>query len=520
MRHRKGRLRSGWKSGVITVFFTLMSVLLMSVFFMLIESVRLQGARAQTANIVDMANLSVFGEFEQKLLQDFEVFAVDGAFGSGDFHIDRVRDRLTEYMEMNASPASDGLTSMFFDPWRVDLGESKITDYALLSDGQGENFYQQAVAYMRETVLMQSTGKLMQIYRDSRKVKKGQETYEQEKNNSDKEMEELKKQEEAKKAEEKQKESENAASNLPAETESAVETPKIKNPLPALAKLARRDILSVVCGDAQIFTGSTGFWELPSRRRLQKGNWTYKRPYGGIIDDLLFREYLLSKLPNWSKPAEKGELHYGLEYVIGGRRRDRDNLKNTVRKLLLVREGCNYMYAVQDEEMSAQTGSMALGVIGWLGVPELTAVLKHALLLGWSYAESILDVRTLMKGGKVPLFKSAGDWEVHLENLADINEMLQDGRREHEKGSDYLEHLRILLNMQGIGTQKKRMLDMAELYVKAGEGLSAFKIDHCIVAIKDETSFLLPPLFSRVSGVWMGIIGQDVQVKVKGGYAY
>ena len=59
-----GRYRA---KGVITVFFSLTSVLILSLICTTLESARVQGARAQAANIADMGNYSVFGEYEKKL---------------------------------------------------------------------------------------------------------------------------------------------------------------------------------------------------------------------------------------------------------------------------------------------------------------------------------------------------------------------------------------------------------------------------------------------------------------------
>ena len=46
--------------GAITVFFSLVSVLFLSLICTAAESARIQGARAQAANIADMGNYSVF----------------------------------------------------------------------------------------------------------------------------------------------------------------------------------------------------------------------------------------------------------------------------------------------------------------------------------------------------------------------------------------------------------------------------------------------------------------------------
>ena len=170
--------------------------------------------------------------------------------------------------------------------------------------------------------------------------------------------------------------------------------------------------------------------------------------------------------------------------------------------------------------MNAQAGLISAALIGWTGIPALVAVMKHALLLGWAYAESLMDVRGLMAGGKIPLVKTHETWKVSLEKLADLNEMLEGGGSTEKDGFSYRGYLRILLNMQGIADQKRRALDMIERRVAAGSGLSGFKADHCVVAVKDEVSFRAVPLFSRVTGAFLGITGTSLQEKVSGGFSY
>ena len=41
----------------------------------------------------------------------------------------------------------------------------------------------------------------------------------------------------------------------------------------------------------------------------------------------------------------------------------------------------------------------------------------QALLLAWALGESVMDLRSLMKGGKVPLVKSTETWQLSLAGL-------------------------------------------------------------------------------------------------------
>ena len=500
-----------WKArGVITVFFALLSTVFLTVFSVTTESARIRAARAHTANLTDLAAYSLFGEFEKKLLDDYEVFGLDGAYGSGDFSMSRVQDKLRSYAAVNADPKGNEFTQLCFDPWNVQVTDVKISDYALLSDNGGEPFYQQAVAFMHKTAITGMTGKLISSYRDAEDVKEKQDRYEKAKNDSDKDMTELEKQEKEKREE------------LAAEGGEGVFGPvQIENPIPALKRLSRRSLLSIVCGDKEISGKSAAANDLCSKRGgRKKGTMKYPVKYSGLICDLIFREYLLEHFPCFTDPAEDGKLLYQTEYILCGKRTDKANLKAAVKKLLLLREGCNYAYCASDAVISGQAEGYALLLVGWTGIEPLVKVLKHALLLGLSYGESLLDVRILLDGGKVPLMKTADTWQLSVENLAKINELLEQGGKSRKEGMGYKGYLRILLNMHSVKEQKKRGLDMAELNVRSGNGLSGFRADHCVVAIRDEMEWYIPPLFGRISAALAGMAPEGMRVSVKGSFAY
>lgn len=511
----------GRVKGTITVFLSLISVLFLSLICTAVESARIQGARAQAANVVDMGNYSVFGEFEQRLLEDYEIFAVNGAYGTGDFSIERVNGRLRTFMEKNSPAQSGGLAGLCFDPWQLGLEESEISEYALLTDQGGEAFYQQAVSFMKETAVTGTIGKLFQYHHDAQSAQSNQEDYQRGKNNSDAQMEDLEQQEAAriKELEEQAAAGENAGGDLVIVGEAPGEVVQ-ENPLTVLEKLKRKSILDVVCSKYGVSERTVSKSEVASKRKLQTGNMELSGEHGGLTSDLLFREYLLDHFENYQDRNESGKLNYQIEYVIGGKRSDRENLKSVVRKLLLLREGCNYVYCIRNSDMSAQAGALAALLIGWLGIPPLVTVMKHALLLAWAYGESMLDVKTLMDGGHVPLVKTGATWRLTLDQLANLETLLSEDGGNRQEGADYQDHLRILLNLQSVSTQKKRALDLVEMNLSVLPGLSNFQADDCVVGIRTQVTWRIRPVFLRVSAAFLGVSAPGQTVTVNSGFAY
>lgn len=96
----------------------------------------------------------------------------------------------------------------------------------------------------------------------------------------------------------------------------------------------------VIPGGGGVSDSKTDKGALVTGRRLQQG---MPMPDGIVKDEsytgqLLFQQYLMNKLGNYREPS-KGGLRYQIEYILAGKDNDVDNLKETAKKLLLVREG-------------------------------------------------------------------------------------------------------------------------------------------------------------------------------------
>ena len=497
--------------GVLTVFFALLSPLFLAVLSVLIEAVRVQGCRVKAANAAYLANFSVFGEYEQKLLEDYHIFAVDGACGTGDFSINRIQDRFRYYLKENLPREASLFSGSGFDPWQLALKGTDLTGYTLLTDSGCENFYQQAVAFMRETSVTGSLSRLLAWQQEAEEAKEKEKQFEERQNSSDQAMEGLEQEEEKLREDE----------DMSGREEEAAR--KFRNPLPALRSLKKQGILAIAVGQQPVSEKAAGRGELASRRGKQTGNLPASVLYGSLADHLFFREYLLSRFACFTSRAAQTERHalgYELEYILAGRTSDKSNLTAVLKSLLLLREGYNYAWCVNDPSMNLNAGTAAVLLAGWTGIPVLVSVMKHALLLSLSYAESLLDLRTLMSGGKVPLIKSADSWTVTPFNLADIVSLLTQAGGKDQQGLSYREYLRLLLCLGPVSAQKERAVDLVELNLRLCPGLSNFRADHCVVAVRDESLWQVRPLFGRVAKAFLGRGGKTVSCQVRSGFSY
>ena len=263
--------------------------------------------------------------------------------------------------------------------------------------------------------------------------------------------------------------------------------------------------------------------ELPTGRSLEKGNMEVACKESGLTADAIFQDYLAEHFPCMTSEEEKkteGALEYQLEYILGGKASDMENLKYVVNRLLLLRDGPNFVFALADPTMRRQADALAVSLAGVTGAAILAPVVTTALLLAWAYGESLLDVRTLLSGGKVELVKNAENWKLSLSRLGKILEVLKECDEGGGQGLGYEEYLRLLLAAKSGMSYVMRTLDMIEADLRLQKGTENFQADHCLVRVQAKTEWRLPAVFLRVPMAFLGRGGNGQNFSVNGYSGY
>ncbi len=519
---------------VITVFFSLLCVVFLGLAFTIIEAVRFSGARAQCANATSLGLWSVFSEYDNILLEDYGLFAVDASYGGELVSKEAMKEKLTGYTKENEDATgeiSGTLPGILLDPWKVSAQDMQVDEYALLSDHGGEYYYQQAVEYMSGTALAGAIDKLKDAYQDSKGMQQAESEYENSRKTSAEDMQNVGSGVEEAKRELTTVTKTNADGTVTVEVDKEAERivnkaqkqGEKRNPLDKVEEVKSGDILKLVCGKIKLSKKSINGSELPSKRRGNRGVLSLDTPRGGLVDDMLFREYLLDHFRNFREGGGDETLLYQIEYMIGGKYSDKANMKKTVRSLLFLRESYNYLFLVSNGPRNAEASELAGLILGWTGKPLLVASVKHALLLAWAYGESLFDVRILLHGGRVPLNKTDAQWHVPLSKLMKLKKTLikADGvAMGGTTGLQYEDYLRLLLNLTGISQLKKRSLDMLELNMRTVCGCPSFRADNCVIGMTVKTVWNIPSIFGKVPAALLGTGDLSTDMKVNGGFAY
>ncbi|WP_408607097.1 DUF5702 domain-containing protein [Hespellia stercorisuis] len=271
-------------------------------------------------------------------------------------------------------------------------------------------------------------------------------------------------------------------------TENETQLPETDNPLQTVSAAKSHGVLNIVLSDPQqVSNKAVRLESMPSNRSLHSGRGAFQveKNMEGTVSNLLFGEYLLRKFSMATQPNEDGALSYELEYLIGGKGSDRENLEYVVKRLLWMRTGANYLYLMTDMQKQAEAEAMAAALASLAALPVVTELVKQALLAAWAYGESVMDLRSLLQGKKVVLVKTAESWQMQLSALGKLGtpEDAGDGA-DMEGGLEYKEYLRMLLFLGNKDSCSMRALDLIEKNMQQSKGLTFFKVDYCVTKIQ------------------------------------
>lgn len=433
------------KKGEITAFLSLIFVLLLAFILAMTESAAIQTSKNQKRLDVDRAVFSVFAEYQKDLLEEYEIFAFDSTYGTGVFDETKIIRRLSYYGSMEIS--------------------QEITDIQYLTDNQGQAFREQILAYMEE-----KSG--ISLMRDLTGLSSQWEERETEGKEISDQLDEVLITE---------------SELLPEESESLV------------TARAGGTLSLILPRDFTLSAKSISSGEMVSGRSLNAGRGSLPARAGtdGLDEKLLIEQYVIDHFGNaLEQKGENRSLDYELEYLIGGKESDVENLRSVANKLLFFRFAMNYAFLLTDTEKRSEAETAAAVVAAVLLQPEAAEAICQILLLLWSFGESVMDLRALMSGKRAAFVKNAENWQLSLASL--FSPDTWNGSREAqdtEGGMTYVQYLQILLFLTDSDTLTMRLLDRVEQNLRIEKGVEYFRADYCVTKLR----------LNNTADIWNGI---------------
>ena len=266
---------------------------------------------------------------------------------------------------------------------------------------------------------------------------------------------------------------------------------EVKNPIEDANQWKKSAVLSLVIRDeSQLSNKAIALEHTLEHRQKETGNLPVQ---GAILEELWFVKYLETHMDSYRQVSSDHALDYEWEYILNGESSDRENLKETVKSLIMIREIANMGYLIQDQQKCIEAEELAVALMGWSMNPPVVAATKWGILAAWAYSESILDVRALLEGRRIAWMKNAEQWTTGINQTGEA----VDGfamAKDCENGWDYLKYLQFLICMKRDNAVNYRSMDIIEVNINSMYGKS-IQMDHMMTGCESKVSYEAEPLF-------------------------
>ena len=459
--------------GSITIFALLSMLLVMCTLFSLLEITRYQAikglANLQTETVLE----SAFANFSSILWEQYHLLACEET---------QVKEAIDSAGETRLEDSSNRYNFLLFRN-----KEAELTGYRRLTDEKGKAYVQTVSSYMERNLLYETA---KQIYNQYEALEHLKENSKLDLETVDRALEEIEKEKE-------RQQEEKPVSVSTGTSKQRKET--IENPLEEYQKLQKTGILELVLEDTEHLSKAEFSLEnVVSNRILKEGTKNMYSEDTDWLDRVWMQQYLLTYFSFYGQAQEGHHLAYELEYLLGGKGSDLENLKIVVTEILALRTLCNFLYLTSDVEKQEEANLVAF--ILTRGNAALIEVVKLGLLTAWAFGESVLDVRALFQDKKIPLIKSRDLWTLELSNIGVVSQV-DYSAKEGEFGLSYGNYLGLLLLFSSDEELAMRSMDVQEATIQMESGDSTFHMDELLVQAEVEMTYEYQPIFFHIEDI-------------------
>lgn len=471
--------------GYMTVFACLLFLVLLSLIFLCLDGIRIHQADSKSKMIAVGAGEHILANYNIPLAKRYHIYFLDSEMEG------RIENRVNRYYQTMCMPSQAGFLTG--NPLlNLEVKEIKAESFGTMQEQKCLYLKHQIREYMKydttkDFLLNTVNQSSEQINRQNQQIRDMKEILDQ-------------KESAASQAESGQS---SASPSTPSEKtviKEAADRARKNDPRNIIHQVIKGGVLEFVTDERPISEKYISPLSLPSGSQKEKNSDFSIHSFRGIKEmQNLLKEIKVSDLTEHNltylyikkyfnsygkeEPVDKTVLDYEMEYILGGQESDRENLRYTVDRLLLMRFAMNCVCAFQDPELNSQALAMAAALAGIAGLPPVVEGIKYTILGAVSFGEALMDVRNLMNGGKVPVIKTGADWKL---SVTGASALLEKENSKPTEGLSYEEYLLLLLAVQ---PDKNRMyLRMQDLMqVNICQEQPEFRIEQCRFGFRMES---------------------------------
>lgn len=497
------------RRGVITVYLSLVFLIMLSLILVLLEAARVYTIGTMTERYADMAAEMVFASYVQPLAERYDLLVLD--IGKNGENL----NQFAEYLSMNLEDDQENSRAFKLSA-QIETAEGEKT--ASVRDENWESLKEQIERY--EKYAMGSTG--IDMLKELISQLQGTGVTEKVEDYADELRSDGQAADKAAAEAEKTEENEENTGNTDGE---------VQDPRPGIKRWLKSGLLNLVMGDRTISGKSIETencsWhteENPKQTLLDSFD-----GYGEVINalndqnitdqirqglkeqemQLMVDLYILEKFSrlcgNSESEEKNGEtiLNYETEYILSGHGTDRENLESAVAGIFTLRTLLNLAYLYTSQEKGAVLQSVVQGLSVLAAIPVVGQLIELLLMVCWAAAEAVVDCAALTDGKKVPLMKNDSSWNLTMEQLISIGEKgghASDYVKDGSSGLDYGQYLLILMLLMPSETKMIRMTQLMECNTRLIEGYEQFAFSNCAVAAEFSGSVNIEEKFWKHPG--------------------
>lgn len=443
------------QKGGITIFVILTLVLVASCLLTLLEGARGFHLRRLAEYRTEIAIEAAFSNYSSCLWKSYHLLGCD---------IEEVQSIVEECADGGYVKNAMGANLLL-----LKAKEVKLEEYTLLTDGEGTEYIKAISAYMQKNVLYETAKTIYDQYLSIKEILENPFT-------SGTEIDD--------------------ALECLEEVEKKARGGKHENPLETIKRLQKTQLLELVVPDtSKLSDKEEDLSTMVSHRELSQGSQNILREIEWS-DRVLLQQYFLTYFADYTNPKDGRGFNYELEYLVGGKGSDIENLREVVNQLLAMREAVNLAYLFSDVEKMEIAQAVALALVGFTANGWIIEAVKVGLIAAWAFGESVLDVRALLQGKKIPIIKNKTTWTLEIEKLGEIANS-DFVAKESSMGMNYKTYLGILLLLQKDKQLAQRGMDVQELTMQNTSG--GLKMDQLMVRGKVRIRYQYAKVFPTLS---------------------
>lgn len=434
--------------GYLTVFLA-MSLSILTGFILLLTGSAVKNAeKVRFECAVDTGMNAVLSEFHAALLERYGLIYVDASYLGGQPSISNVEGRLMFYVEENTSQVLEGVNA----PWgHLSEVNTEISSFETAAAHMGASMRNQAIHYVRDKGIAGREKEAfahmeeIQILNESNPAKEWRQI-----------MDQL------------------SSMELPVilNEKGIWEEVPLSNPADWVYGISENDILYMSQANLQFVNPAHIFLEDYISHRTINNVEAEGRIFEQSGEDFL--SYLYEQMGYLGNKRENSFLDCQLEYIVGGKDSDLENVKSVAEKLFNWRFADNVLCVFGDGDLKAQAIAASEGLLAVQLKEEFRDPVAKSILYACAFIESIGDLQVIYAGGEVPVRKSG--------HQMSVSHVLNGNLYSTDSGSGftYDQYLACMILLENEVNVNLRAMDIMEMDIRLQDGNKYFAMDWCI----------------------------------------